>query len=275
MPSAGYAQIATTVTQLKAITAANRANNFTLLLPATGSWYYYHATSTDNPDNLTVIQPNDGVGRWIAVSLQVILAAAASAIASHQGNSLAHPQYQTAAQVAEVAASAAGGAISSHESSPNPHSQYQTSDQVTTTATAAASGAVSSHEANSLNPHPQYQRTDGVYIASQPNTASPAFTAKVATGGSSTGGFQVVTEANNPAVALGADNRNRGVITAGSNGLVIGGSPTERVTFWGGNAGNGTTRPNAIALAGNNTADTRRAANDVIAVLRAVGLIAQ
>jgi hypothetical protein len=216
----GYSLAATTIAQLKAITPANRVNNFTLLLPATGSWYYYNATSSDTPDDLTVIQPDDGVGRWIAVSLQVILAAAANVSNS------------------------------------------------------AANGAIATHEANSLNPHPQYQRTDGVYIASQPNSTTPAFTAKVATGGSSTGGFQVLTDTNNPAVALGADNRNRGVITAGNNGLMIGGNPTERIGFFGGNGGNGVTRPNAIAAPGNNTTDTRRAVIDIRSTLLALGLIA-
>lgn len=212
--SAGYSQVATTIAQLKAITAANRSPNFALLLPATGSWYYYHSTSSESPDDLTVIQPDDGVGRWIAVSLQVILSAAAS----------------------------------------------------------AANGAIASHNADS-NPHSQYHRTDGVLIASQPNSTTPAYSARVATGnGSNSGGFQVLTPAGNPAVSIGADSNNRGVITAGPNGLVIGGSPNELVSFFG--KVPAVTRPNAIALPGNNTTDMRRAINELINAARSLGAIA-
>lgn len=217
-PSPGYAQVATTIAQLKAITAANRVSNFTLLL--SGTWYSYSSTSTATPDDLTIIQPDDGVGRWVATSLQVILSAANSV------------------------------------------------------ATSAANGAIATHEANSLNPHPQYQRTEGVYIASQPNSSSPAFVSKVATGGGNAGGFQVQTPAGQPAVSLGADPSNRGVITAGNNGLVIGGSPTERLSFFGGNGGIGVTRPNAIVAPGNNTTDTRRAVIDIRSTLLSLGLIA-
>lgn len=215
--SIGYAQVATTIAQLKAITAANRVSNFTLLL--SGTWYSYSSTSTATPDNLTIIQPDDGVGRWVATSLPVILSAANSV------------------------------------------------------ATIAANDAIASHNAET-NPHTQYQRTEGVYIATQPNTTTPAAIAKVVTGGSSTGGYQVQTSGGQPAVSFGADGSNRGVITAGNNGLTIGGSPTERLSFFGGNGGNGATRPNAIAAPGNNTADTRRAVIELRAAIVALGLIA-
>ena len=163
----------------------------------------------------------------------------------------------------------ANNAIASHNAETNPHPQYQNSEQVGD----IANNAIASHNA-AVDPHLQYHRKDGVLTATQPNSATPAYSARIATGGSNSGGFQVLTPAGNPAVSLGADSNNRGVITAGNNGLIIGGSPTERIAFWGGNGGNGVTRPNAIALAGNNTADTRRAANDIIAVLRAIGVIA-
>lgn len=214
MPSAGYSLVAGTIVQLKAITAANRSPNFALLLPATGSWYYYDPASNQTPDDLTSIQPDDGLGRWLAANLQPVLAVANS----------------------------------------------------------AANSAIATHNADT-NPHPQYHRTDGVLIANQPNSTTPAYSARVATGnGSNSGGFQVLTPAGSPAVSLGADSNSRGVITAGSNGLVIGGSPNELVSFFG--KVPAVTRPNAIALPGNNTTDMRRAINEIINAARSLGAIA-
>lgn len=220
MPSAGYSQVATTIAQLKAITPANRVQNFSLFLPVTGSWYYYDETSTETPDDLTIVQPDDGVGRWRATSLQIMLAVANS------------------------------------------------------TANGVANSAISSHT-SAVDPHTQYHRRDGVLVANQPNASTPAVSVRVATGNAgNAGGVQVLTSAGSPAVSLGADTGNRGVITAGNNGLMVGGSPNERLGFFGGNGGTLVTRPNAIAAPGNNTTDTRRAVLDIRSTLIALGLIA-
>ena len=295
VPSVGYAQVASTIVQLKAITAANRTGNFCLFLPAIGSWVYYDSTSTATANDTHVFLPNDGVGRWLVTNQLPYFAAANSvansAIATHNAATNAHPQYQTANQVGN----AANSAIATHNADTNPHAQYQTADQVGSTANSAiathnadtnphaqyqtadqvgstANSAIATHNADT-NPHPQYHRKDGVLIANQPNSATPAYSARIATGnGSNSGGFQVLTPSGSPAVSLGADSANRGVITAGASGLVVGGFPNELLSFYGKTPA--VIRPNAIALAGNNTADTRRAANEIIAALRALGVIA-
>ena len=322
VPSVGYAQVASTIVQLKAITAANRTGNFCLFLPAIGSWVYYDSTSTATANDTHVFLPNDGVGRWLVTNQLPYFAAANSvansAIATHNAATNAHPQYQTANQVGNAANSAiathnadtnahaqyqtanqvgnaANSAIATHNADTNPHAQYQTADQVGSTANSAiathnadtnphaqyqtadqvgstANSAIATHNADT-NPHPQYHRKDGVLIANQPNSATPAYSARIATGnGSNSGGFQVLTPSGSPAVSLGADSANRGVITAGASGLVVGGFPNELLSFYGKTPA--VIRPNAIALAGNNTADTRRAANEIIAALRALGVIA-
>lgn len=214
VPSVGYAQVATNVVQLKAITAVNRTSNYCLFIPDIGSWVYYDSSSTATADDTHIFLPNDGVGRWLVTNRLPYFAAAAN----------------------------------------------------------AASNEIASHNA-AADPHTQYCRRDGVLTANQPNSATPAYTARVITGnGSNAGGFQVLTASGNlPAVSLGADASNRGVITAGSNGLVIGGNTNERIAFWGGNA---VTRPNAIALPGANTTDMRRAINELVAMARAIGVIA-
>jgi len=67
-PTAAYAQVATTIAQLKAITAANRSPNFCLLLPEIGSWVYYSPASTATADDVSVFMPSDSVGRWIVTN---------------------------------------------------------------------------------------------------------------------------------------------------------------------------------------------------------------
>jgi hypothetical protein len=212
-PNPVYAQIASTLAQLKAIPPVNRSPNFCILLPELGSWIYYDPGSTATPDDLHCIIPDDGAGRWLVTNQLPYFAAA----------------------------------------------------------TAAANSAIATH--NSANdPHTQYHRRDGVLVASQPNSSTPAYAAKVATGaGSSTGGYQVHTPSGGVAFSLGADGGNRGVITPGPNGLFIGGSPNETLSFFGKTPP--VVRPNAIALPGNNTTDMRRAINDLINVGRAIGVL--
>lgn len=63
--SAPYALIAPTVAALKALTAAQRVANYCLFIPTLGSWVYYSSTSTATANDTTIIQPTDGLGRWI------------------------------------------------------------------------------------------------------------------------------------------------------------------------------------------------------------------
>ncbi len=67
-PVAGYAQVATTIAQLKSIPPENRSPNFCILVPEIGSWVYYSPTSTAPADDVAVFMPTDAIGRWIVTN---------------------------------------------------------------------------------------------------------------------------------------------------------------------------------------------------------------
>jgi len=260
VPTAGYAQVATTIAQLKAITAANRSPNFCLLLPQIGSWVYYSPTSTATADNVHVFMPADNVGRWLTTNQLPYFAAANNAannaIATHKADSNPHPVYLTAAD------DAANNAIATHNADSNPHPVYLTA------ADNAANNAIATHNADS-NPHPVYQlKSEPIDIPQQGIGVVP-FSLRVAVGGGSA--VVVRSPSNIPVAWIGSNSGNRGVITPGVGGLQIGGAPSEPLGFWGGNP---VSRPNAITPPANNTADTRRVVLEIGNVLRALGLIA-
>ena len=235
VPTAGYAQVATTIAQLKAITAANRSPNFCLLLPQIGSWVYYSPTSTATADNVHVFMPADNVGRWLTTNQLPYFAAANNA---------------------------ANNAIATHKADSNPHPVYLTA------ADDAANNAIATHNADS-NPHPVYQlKSEPIDIPQQGIGVVP-FSLRVAVGGGSA--VVVRSPSNIPVAWIGSNSGNRGVITPGVGGLQIGGAPSEPLGFWGGNP---VSRPNAITPPANNTADTRRVVLEIGNVLRALGLIA-
>ncbi len=212
-PDPVYAKIASTLAELKAIPPVNRSPKYCIFVEDLTSWVYYSPTSTLTPDDIHVVIPDDGAGRWLVTN---------------------HLPYFAAAS------SAANSAIAAHNSANDPHTQYH--------------------------------RRDGVLVATQPNSTTPAYAARVATGnGSNSGGYQVHTPAGGVAFSLGVDPSNRGVIKPGANGLVVGDSPNDTLSFFGKTPP--VVRPNAIALPGNNTTDMRRAINDLINVGRAIGVL--
>jgi hypothetical protein len=61
----GYSK---TIAQLQALTSEQRADKSSRQVEILGKyrWFTYYQLSTATPNNLDVITPNDGVGRWIA-----------------------------------------------------------------------------------------------------------------------------------------------------------------------------------------------------------------
>lgn len=66
--TAPYSEIAPTVAALKALTPEERCPNHCLFIPALGSWVYYSPTATTTPNDTTIFEPDDGLGRWIVTN---------------------------------------------------------------------------------------------------------------------------------------------------------------------------------------------------------------
>ena len=251
-PSTGYAQIATSVADLKAIASGYRADYYCIFLPAIGSWVYYLSTSTATADDVQVFLPNDGVGRWLVTNQLPYIAAAYNAAAAAEVAANAYTDNSSANAIgyatsyANSAAGAAAGAAAS----------------------AAASAAVSTH-VGLANPHTQYVLVGGTQSSNQSVSTTPTYAARVVTGGSTTGGFQAQNNSGVPGISIGVDGNNRGTIVPGANGLTVGGNTSDKIGFFGRGGANGST---AITLAASNTTDTIRAINATINLLKAVGL---
>ena len=70
MAETGYA--IGTLTELKAISAAIRSNGYTRLVVENVSWYVFLAASTTTADNINILQPDTGTGRWFRVKSFIV-----------------------------------------------------------------------------------------------------------------------------------------------------------------------------------------------------------
>lgn len=62
--STGYADIASTISQLKALNTAELEDKLTIFVKELNSWVTYDSSSNLASDDITVISPSSGVGRW-------------------------------------------------------------------------------------------------------------------------------------------------------------------------------------------------------------------
>lgn len=60
-----YARGVDTVATLKAIAAAGRTDNLPIFLDSLNAWFYFDSASSKTGNDLTVITPTAGTGRWL------------------------------------------------------------------------------------------------------------------------------------------------------------------------------------------------------------------
>lgn len=82
-----YAHGLATVAALKALTAAQRTDNLPIFCDALNAWFYFDSASSKTGNDLTVLTPDAGTGRWLRLlkSTEMALTDSQASVASVTG----------------------------------------------------------------------------------------------------------------------------------------------------------------------------------------------